>query len=159
MSNRLLSVELPIADADANARPKSGTGSLRQALPQQVAQPEMLFACLDRFGLVVLDCQGQVTLWNSGAECLTGFPHSEIVGRPISRLYTIQDVAAGAPDFDLKQARCKQKIRCDGWRLQKNGAAVWLGFEISRLLDQNNQLSGYSVLMVEPINTPGHVAV
>ena len=154
MSNHLLSTDwpIPLADSRSTADRRSGTQ------PRAGSAPETPFAYLDRFGLVILDQHGRITLWNPGAEVLTGFATLEIVGQHLSRLYPAQEVAAGLPDFDLNQARCKKKMRCEGWRVQKVGAPIWLGFEISRLLDQNKRHCGYSMLMVEPLNRPGDLS-
>ena len=136
MTKPLLTIEPQLP-----ASGRRGNGDRRRQEPaRHNAQTDTRFGCLERLGLAILDQHGHVTHWNSGAEALTGFTTIETVGLHISRVYPPQDIAAGAPAFDLKQARCKKTTRCDGWRMQKGGATRWLSVEISRLLDSASSI-------------------
>lgn len=115
---------------------------------------------LDEFGVVVLDTRGQIIDWNAGAERLLGFCANDIRGRHLSCLYPAQDIAAGRPDFDLKQARCKNKLDCDGWRVRKNGSPIFVHCAVRRLLDRQSHLRGYGLLLAElPRRSAGTMAV
>ena len=76
----------------------------------------------------MLDPQGVVTNWNTGAERIKGYRPSEIIGQHFSRFYTDEDRAAGVPKRGLEQAREKGKFETEGWRVRKDGTrffATW----------------------------------
>ena len=51
--------------------------------------------------LILLDPQGTVVSWNSGAEAIKGYRADEILGRHFPRLYPTDEVAANKPWQDL----------------------------------------------------------
>ncbi len=119
------------------------------------AATQIFMACLDQFGMVVVNIEGDIVSWNVGAERLTGFTAGEVTGLHFSRLYSARCVAAGVPAFDLKQSRCKKMISTAGWRTHKTGTPAWLEWRMHRLLDAHGRLFGYGVVMQEPVSHPG----
>ncbi|WP_344762242.1 PAS domain-containing sensor histidine kinase [Actimicrobium antarcticum] len=104
---------------------------------------------LEAFALMTLDEQGHIASWNKGAEHIIGFRAEDVLGRHLSCLYPPQLIAAGRPEFDLKQARCKKSVQCDGWRMRQNGSPVRVRGELRRLADQQGQVCGYGLLLRE----------
>jgi len=49
------------------------------------------------YAIYMLDPQGRVTNWNTGAERIKGYSSEEIVGEHFSRFYTPEDVEARIP--------------------------------------------------------------
>ncbi len=58
---------------------------------------QLLIDAVADYGLYLLDSNGLVATWNSGAERLTGYRADEIVGRPGAQFFTRDDQAAGLP--------------------------------------------------------------
>src|SRR5947209_1132652 len=54
--------------------------------------------------IVMLDSQGDVVSWNTGAERIKGYRAEEIVGQHFSRFYPPQDIERGAPQRHLDAA-------------------------------------------------------
>src|SRR5256885_2291642 len=54
--------------------------------------------------IVMLDSEGRVVSWNSGAQRIKGYTAEEIVGQHFSRFYPPADIARGTPQRDLDAA-------------------------------------------------------
>ena len=73
------------------------------------------------YALYMLDPDGIVVSWNSGAQRLKGYSEHEIVGRHFSQFYPDEDVRQGLPMRNLKIARTKKRFEGQGWRVRKSG--------------------------------------
>src|SRR5882762_8409170 len=51
--------------------------------------------------IVMLDSEGRVVSWNTGAQRIKGYAADEIVGQHFSRFYPPADIARGTPQRDL----------------------------------------------------------
>src|SRR6185503_13002562 len=49
------------------------------------------------YAIYMLNPEGQITNWNTGAQRIKGYSESEILGQHFSRFYTEEDAAAGVP--------------------------------------------------------------
>ena len=52
----------------------------------------------------MLDPDGNVITWNTGAEKIKGYSAEEIIGKNFASFYTADDVAAGKPQRNLREA-------------------------------------------------------
>src|SRR4029434_7421447 len=77
------------------------------------------------YAIYMLDPQGHITSWNSGSEYIEGYREEEIIGQHFSRFYTPEDQQSGLPTAALKQAKQKGKYEAEGWRVRKDGGAIW----------------------------------
>ena len=59
------------------------------------------------YGIVVMDPRGHIRTWNSGAENIFRYTGAEIIGRPVSVLFTLDDQDHGVPERELETARRK----------------------------------------------------
>ena len=59
------------------------------------ARIQMLVDAITDYAIYMLDPNGLVTSWNSGAERFKGYRPHEILGLHFSRFYTEEDRAAG----------------------------------------------------------------
>jgi PAS domain-containing protein len=66
------------------------------------------------YAIYLLDPQGHITSWNSGAEYIEGYREEEIIGQHFSRFYTPEDQQSGLPTAALKQAKHKGMKRKAG---------------------------------------------
>ncbi|MDY7574838.1 histidine kinase [Actimicrobium sp. CCI2.3] len=107
----------------------------------------LLVAGLDEQALITLDASGLIVSWNRGAELLTGYCNNEILGRHVSCLYPPRHIAGGAPESDLKQARCREKFCHEGWRMRKNGAPVRVSITLRRLVNVRHEVLGYGLIL------------
>ena len=61
------------------------------------------------YAIYMLDLEGRVISWNSGAVRLKGYTADEIIGERFSRFYTPEDQQAGIPEKALRIARETQR--------------------------------------------------
>jgi two-component system sensor kinase FixL len=93
----------------------------------------------------MLDEQGQVTIWNSGAERLFGWAEAEVFGQPGFFSYPADEVAEGRPGADLAAACASGTMERDGWRIRKGGSEFLAHVTITALR-QDGVLTGYAII-------------
>ena len=92
----------------------------------------------------MLDCEGNVTSWNTGAALLKGYRADEVLGRPHRVFYTAEDQASGRPGRLLDTARVDGRAEDEGWSIRKNGATFWAKVVITALYDDTGVFRGYA---------------
>ena len=98
------------------------------------------------YAIILLDTEGRVLTWNTGAERLKGWKADEIIGQPISRFYPEEDIRSGKIQTELKGAAAEGRFEDEGWRVRKDGTRFWANVIITALRDQNGQLRGFGKL-------------
>jgi PAS domain S-box-containing protein len=98
------------------------------------------------YAIVMLDPEGDVVSWNTGAERIIGFPAEEIVGQHFARFYPRADVASGKPQRDLDLAAASGRYEDEGWRVRKDGSMFWANVVFTAIRDQAGNLRGFAKL-------------
>ena len=96
------------------------------------------------YAIFMLDPEGRVASWNSGAERLKGYQDEEIIGQHFSRFYSPEDVQRGKPEEDLRLAAARGQYDDEGWRVRKDGSQFWADVIITALKDEAGRLRGFS---------------
>ena len=96
------------------------------------------------YAIYMLDPQGRVSSWNSGARRLKGYDASEIIGEHFSRFYTEEDRADGLPQRGLAAAGREGRFENEGWRVRKDGTRFWASVVIDAIRDDNGTLLGFA---------------
>jgi PAS domain S-box-containing protein len=96
------------------------------------------------YAIYMLDPNGIVTNWNSGAERIKGYTPDEIVGQHFSKFYTEQDLARGLPEQGLETARSTGRFEKEGIRVRKDGTRFWANVVIDAVHDENGELIGFA---------------
>ena len=104
----------------------------------------LLVANLKDYAIFMLDSEGYVISWNTGAERIRGFRAEEILGQHFSRLYPPEDIEAGKPEMELKVASAEGRFEDEGWRVRKDGSRFWANVVITALRDEAGQLRGFA---------------
>jgi len=99
------------------------------------------------YAIYTLDSGGIVTSWNAGAENITGYKSSEIIGKHFSRFYTVEDKNKNKPEMDLYNAMVEGKLEDTGWRVRKDGSKFWANGVITAIFDKKESLVGYSKII------------
>jgi PAS domain S-box-containing protein len=97
--------------------------------------------------IAVLDRQGRVVTWNSGADGIFGYRETEMVGRSFALLYPVDDVDSGKPDHDLANAAAQGSQEQAGWRVRSNGSAFWAHVILAVLNDAGHRAEGYALVV------------
>jgi PAS domain S-box-containing protein len=115
---------------------------------------ELLLESEERFRLLVegvkdhaifmLDADGHVTTWNSGARRIKGYEAEEIVGEHFSIFYTAEDIERGHPDEVLRVAAAEGSYEEEGIRVRKDGSTFWADVVVTALRDDAGTLRGFA---------------
>jgi PAS domain S-box-containing protein len=122
--------------------------SKRRAAEERLRASEEQFRLLiervEEYAIYLLDPQGRIMSWNSGAEKIKQFSAAEIVGKNFACFYTSEDVAAGRPQKNLEDAARRGHIRDQGLRVRKDGTTFHADVVITALRDKTGKLRGFS---------------
>ena len=77
------------------------------------------------FALITLDGSGRISGWNSGAEAVFGFTASEMIGEPIDKIFTPEDLETRMPERERTTARDTGRAEDNRWHLRKSGERVF----------------------------------
>jgi PAS domain S-box-containing protein len=95
------------------------------------------------YAIFMLDPAGHIISWNAGAERIKGYEEHEIIGKHFSVFYPQEDITAGKPDRELREAIRDGRLEDEGWRLRKDGTRFWANVVITALYDDNGRLRGF----------------
>ncbi|ACD16640.1 PAS domain-containing hybrid sensor histidine kinase/response regulator [Paraburkholderia phytofirmans] len=115
-----------------------------EALRQSEERFRLLVDCVKDYAIFMLDPQGYVVSWNSGAARIKGYTREEIVGRHFSTFYVPEEAAAGKPARELAIARQLGHVEDEGWRVRKDGTTFWANVVITAVHDESNRLRGFA---------------
>jgi len=93
------------------------------------------------------DPAGVVTSWNVAAERIIGYAEAEAVGRHFSLIFTPEDVEAGVPEQELRQAREDGRAEDERWHRRKDGERFWALGIVTPLRDDRGRLTGFSKVL------------
>jgi PAS domain S-box-containing protein len=119
-----------------------------RARPELLRQSEeryrLLIESVKDYAIFLLDPDGRVATWNTGAERIKGYTADEIVGRHFSVFYPPEDVAAGKTATELRAAEIDGRFEDEGWRVRKDGSKFWADVVIAALFDDAGVLRGFA---------------
>src|SRR5215471_15992879 len=114
------------------------------ALCDTVEQFHILVDSVEEYAIYLLDPNGNIITWNTGAEKIKGFSTAEIIGKNFASFYTADEVAAGKPQRNLREAARRGYIRDQGLRVRKDGSTFEAEVIITALRDEAGKIRGYS---------------
>jgi PAS domain S-box-containing protein len=118
-----------------------GTADLRLQCEEQLhSLPE---AVTDD-AICMLDAEGRVLTWNSGAERCKGYKADEVRGKNFSMFFLPEDVVAGLPARELSIAGKEGRFAEGGWRLRKDGSRFWAQINLTAIYRPDGTLRGFA---------------
>jgi|HubBroStandDraft_2_1064218.scaffolds.fasta_scaffold04116_1 PAS domain S-box-containing protein len=119
------------------------SGEAKIALRKSEERFRILVDAVQDYAIFMLDEQGHISSWNTGAERLKGYKVSEIIGRHFSVFYPEEDIRAAKPQRELEIAEKEGRLEDEGWRLRKDGSRFWANVIITALRDDTGKLIGF----------------
>ena len=114
------------------------------ALKRSEEQFRLLVQGVSDYAIYMLDPEGHVASWNSGAERIKGYTSEEIIGRHFSTFYTDEDRLNGLPARALATASRDGRFEREGWRVRKDGSRFWAHIVIDAIKDDFGDIIGFA---------------
>ena len=96
------------------------------------------------YAIFLLDSEGHVRSWNSGAQRIKGYTAEEIVGRHFSTFYPREAVERRWPQQELELAAAQGRFEDEGWRVRKDGTLFWANVVITALRAPSGEVRGFA---------------
>lgn len=120
----------------------------RKQTEEQLRKTEQQFRLLVQgvtdYAIYMMDSEGRISSWNSGAQRIKGYRPDEIIGRHFSHFFPEQDRLAGIPEQALETARRDGRYESEGWRLRKDGTRFWANAVIDAIRGEDGSLIGFA---------------
>jgi PAS domain S-box-containing protein len=104
----------------------------------------LLVEAVTDYAIFMLDPEGNIVNWNTGAQRIKGYGAEEIIGQHFSRFYTDADRRNRIPERMLETARRTGKSEAEGWRLRKDGSAFWASVVVEAIREPTGELLGFA---------------
>lgn len=120
----------------------------RREKEERLRQSEEIFrllvAAVKDYAIFLLDPEGYIATWNSGAQAIKGYTPDEIIGKYFGIFYSDVDNGAGKPALELKIASAEGRFEEEGWRIRKDGTRFWANVVITAVHDETGLLRGFT---------------
>jgi len=115
-----------------------------EALHQSEERFRLLVEGVRDYALYMLDPQGRIVSWNSGAATIKGYTSAEVMGQHVSIFYTAEDQASGRPEREMRRALHEGRAESESWCVRKDGSVFWANMTTTPVFDAGGQLRGYA---------------
>src|SRR4051812_12404062 len=115
-----------------------------EALRQSEERMRLMVEAVRDYAIFMLDPDGRVASWNSGAQRLKGYTPREIVGEHLARFYPPEDVAEGKPEREIEIATATGRFEEEGWRVRKDGSRFWANVVLTAVRNGDGVLLGFT---------------
>jgi PAS domain S-box-containing protein len=105
---------------------------------------QLLIDAIVDYAIYMIDVDGTVRSWNSGAERLKGYSADEIIGKSFSSFYSPEDRARGLPQTALRIGAETGRFSSEGWRVRKDGSRFWALVVVDAIRDEQGRVIGFA---------------
>ncbi len=116
----------------------------QEALRQNDLRLRSIVEAIGDYAIYLLDREGHIATWNSGAERIKGYKADEIVGLHFSRFFTQEDIERDHPAKLLSQTAAKGRLEDEGWRVRKDGSRFWANSVLTAIRDSTGAVTGFA---------------
>jgi two-component system, NtrC family, sensor kinase len=114
-----------------------------KALRESEERLRLVIEGVKDYAIFMLDKNGYVASWNSGAERILGYEAQEIIGKSFEYFFPDNEIAQSWPFKGLKIAMSVGRFEVEGWRIRKDGSQFWANVITTALYDENGNLQGF----------------
>ncbi|WZP00419.1 response regulator [Isosphaeraceae bacterium EP7] len=96
------------------------------------------------YAIFTMDMAGVVDSWNTGAELVFGYSKDQIIGQDGRILWTPEDRAVGAPDWEMATAVADGQAQDERWHLKRDGGRFFASGILTIVRDHAGRPMGYT---------------
>ena len=98
------------------------------------------------YALFLLDVNGQIVAWYSGAERTYGYNIEDVTGKHLSFLYPVEENSGALPRHELNRSAAEGHVGSEGWHMRKDGSRFWANVITMALRDERGELQGFATV-------------
>jgi diguanylate cyclase (GGDEF)-like protein/PAS domain S-box-containing protein len=108
------------------------------------ARARVLVDSVKDYAIFMLDRDGHIISWNTGAQRIKGYRADQILGQHVSCFYPPDEVAQGKPAHGLHRAAADGRYEDEGWRVRQDGTCFWAHVTMTPIHDDRGVLQGFA---------------
>src|ERR1700730_11844655 len=130
--------------SQVSAKSAKAPNLAEEALRECEEKYRMLLDDVQDYAIFMLDSQGMVASWNSGAERIKGYRGEQIIGHNFSTFFPPKDIKRGRPEEVLRMATASGRHAYQGMRVRKDGSRFLASIIFTAMRDPVGNLRGFS---------------
>lgn len=127
------------ADPFADLQPSRHEALLRER-PERYSE---MVQSISGYGVFLIDRAGTVQSWNRGAQLISGFARTDVLGQPIDVLYPPDAQREGVPRRTLEFARANGHCRDEQRRRRRDGGEFLAQIALDAIRAESGELRGF----------------
>ena len=116
-------------------------------LRQSEERYRLLVENVEEYAIFMVDVEGRIATWNTGAEGLFGYTEQEAYSLPVARIFTEEDRTAGLPEKERATAARRGKAADERWHVRKDGSRFWSSGVMTALRGPDGSLRGFAKIL------------
>ncbi len=98
------------------------------------------------YAIFLMDFEGRVATWSTGAGQTLGYEQSEIVGRDCAELFADESAKSAIASL-LRPDNTDEMVEFESWCVRKNNSRFWAVVNVNKFFDEEGLQKGYSVII------------
>jgi PAS domain S-box-containing protein len=99
---------------------------------------------VQEYALFLLDVDGRIVSWYSGAARLYGYNGDQAIGNHLSFLYPREESPTAKPQQELNRSAAEGHFGKEGWHVRNDGSRFWANAITMALRNENGELQGFA---------------
>jgi PAS domain S-box-containing protein len=120
---------------------------LRQSFVESTQNSRMMLEGFAEFAVLLLDLNGVIQNWSSGAQRLFGYVQSQALGHSLNLFFSEEDVLMKRHLQTLDHVKTNGRSEDELWLYRQNRTSFWGKIMLSQVRDSSNSLLGYSAII------------
>jgi PAS domain S-box-containing protein len=143
LKHRLERLAPAVTRALDEARGRADRRRMQEALREREEHHRLILESVKDYAIVTVDLGGRIAGWSSGAARVFGHDAAAIVGEPVARLFTPEDVEGGRPGAEMEEAITRGRCEDERWHIRADGERFWGSGTMRPLLDAGGRPRGF----------------
>jgi formate hydrogenlyase transcriptional activator len=114
------------------------------AQTEKSADKDQIPSWVQDYALYLLDVNGRIAAWYSGAARIYGYSADEAAGKHVSFLYPSDDNPSAEPQQELNRSAVEGHFGNEGRHVRKDGSRFWANVITMALRDEKRELQGFA---------------